>query len=211
MPKPKISYLTVRQVEAFMHRVRDRQDECGGKYDSIKWRTIFALIYRYGLRSSEAAMLTVGSLNLDHKGEYLIHINRVKRGVSETYPLFQDVAELIRAWLPRRLAFYTPHNTPDSPLFLNRQRDTLSAQGIQKQFRQIAGEIGLPNQSVHCLRHSIAIHAIQNDIPVIKVQYLLGHRSIMSTMEYAKLLDKGKKDLFDNIQSKTQEGKFALI
>jgi integrase/recombinase XerD len=52
-------------------------------------------------------------------------------------------------------------------------------------------EAGVPPERAHphALKHSIAVHMVEADIPVQLIQRRLGHRSIENTMVYLSIAD----------------------
>ena len=81
----RMKYLQKEEVERFFSRIRDKRD-----------RALFAVIYYYGLRVSEAALLKAQDIDFQRRR---IYIHRVKEGIR--------IRPLIRAsgWAP-------PHRSP---------------------------------------------------------------------------------------------------
>ena len=48
--------------------------------------------------------------------------------------------------------------------------------------------------SPHTFRHTRAVHLLDKGVNIIYIQELLGHSSINTTMEYAKVIEKSKFD-----------------
>ncbi|MBN8572011.1 MAG: site-specific integrase, partial [Ignavibacteria bacterium] len=51
----------------------------------------------------------------------------------------------------------------------------------------------------HCARHSFATYLITNDVDLYVIQKLLGHKNILTTQIYAKVIDQKKKDAVNKI------------
>jgi site-specific recombinase XerD len=55
-------------------------------------------------------------------------------------------------------------------------------------------ELGIPEATVHTLRHSFATHLIEAGAPIHAVKELLGHRQIQTTMIYLHLTHRIGRD-----------------
>jgi len=169
----QIKFLSEKELERFFNRINDKRD-----------RALFLTIYRYGLRVSEATLLTLDDIDMENR---LIYIRRVKNGRSTERRLFPDIRRALNAYLPNR-------NTGGDALFTGRCGD-LSRSMIQKLFTKYIK--GIAKMSVHCLRHTCAIQALESGLDILDVQDLLGHRSITSTMVYAQITSKRRKKADD--------------
>jgi len=169
-----VKYLTKEEVERFFrcipaHRTRDL--------------LLFDIIYRYGLRRSEAGLLA-----LDDIRGGKIWIARRKHGVSAAYPLHPRTATLLRAYLRER-------RSDSARLFPSRRRGHVSLSGgeINRLFHRYATAAALPPRSVHSLRHSIGVHLANAGYDLADVQDWLGHRDISSTLVYFRVTDKRRE------------------
>ncbi len=63
----------------------------------------------------------------------------------------------------------------------------ISSSAIQKQIKRACRRIGLPHFSAHALRHTVACCLVVNGSSIKEVADLLRHRSLSSTLIYAKL------------------------
>jgi len=174
-----IKYLTSEQTARFL-----------GVIDSVRDRALFATIYHYGLRVSEATLLRLEDVDLE-RGR--IRVRRLKNGLGGERPLLENTASLIAAYLPVRLA-------TGAGLFTGRQGD-LKRQRIQQLFHGYASAAGLPREfSVHCLRHSIATHLLSAGIGTEFVRDHLGHVNIQNTMIYARLTDRRRDQVYEQME-----------
>jgi integrase/recombinase XerD len=173
-------YLTQIELRAFFRAIRSLRD-----------RTLFALIYHYGLRVGEVALLQRGDVDLE-RGR--IVIKRLKGGAWTEQPLFSATARLLRRYLCRW------RGLPDSPLFQGR-RGPLRKRQIQSLFAQYRESAGLDRRyTCHGLRHSIATHLLDAGVALEFVQDHLGHQSIRSTSIYARITDRHRSLLFRQLE-----------
>lgn len=142
---------------------------------------LFGLMYRFGLRASEATTLLLEDLDLA-RGR--IRIRRAKGGDAKEYPLPRDLVPALRRYLKKRA---------DHGPFLLTGRESNNQHGlrvlqVQRLFKRYAAEAGLPPSiASHSLRHSIAVHSLEEGFGLEYVADLLGHASIRSTAIYAKV------------------------
>jgi len=177
--KITIKYLTREQTTRFFGVIEDPRD-----------RALFACIYHYGLRVSEACLLQLAEVDLQRRR---IRIHRLKNGIGGVRPLLDNTAELIGVYLLVRL----PTGTA---LFTGRQGN-LKRQRIQQLFRGYAEAAGLEEQfSVHCLRHSIATHLLEAGQDIEYVRDHLGHVNIQNTIIYARITDRWREQVFKQLE-----------
>ena len=175
-----IRYLSHEQVTRLFAVIADPRD-----------RALFATIYHYGLRVSEATLLQVADADLE-RGR--IRIQRVKSGLGGERPLFSNTAQLIREYLAVRL----PTGTA---LFTGRQGN-LQRQRIQQLFHQYAQRAGLGEEfTVHSLRHSIATHLLEAGMDIEYVRDHLGHVNIQNTALYARITNRRREQVFRELEN----------
>jgi integrase len=171
-------YMTQTEVRACLCGIKDQRD-----------RALFSTIYLYGLRVSEVTLLERGDVDLERAR---IVIRRVKGGVWTERPLFSSVRELLMPVIPE--------DGSDKPLFPGRS-GPLKKRRIQALFTYYRDLAGLSVQySCHSLRHSIATHLLDADLPLEFVQDHLGHRKISSTTIYARITDNYRASVFRKLE-----------
>jgi type 1 fimbriae regulatory protein FimB len=144
---------------------------------------LLLLMFRHGLRVSEACSLKVSDIDLDNK---VFHVRRLKGCDHGVHDFYNGESSAIRAWLVERERM-NPPATVDT-LFISERRQPLSRVTVFVLVRQLTAAAGLEHLDVHphMLRHSTGYALIQKtDVRV--VQDYLGHRSISSTVRYTKL------------------------
>ena len=172
-------YMTQEEVKKFLSQITNARD-----------KALFSLIYHYGLRVSEATLLTINDVNL-HKQK--IYIRRLKGGISGEKPLWRHTAKLLRAYLreriPKGLALFTGREGP------------LKKRRIEQLFKLYAKKANISNEyTVHSLRHSIAVHLLDAGQPLELVQDHLGHRYITNTQIYARISNPRREMFFHEVE-----------
>jgi integrase/recombinase XerC len=174
-------YLTQIELRAFFRAIANLRD-----------RALFALIYHYGLRVGEVALLQRGDINLE-RGR--IVVKRLKGGAWTEQPLFSATTILLGRYLS------SGGGRAEDPLFGGRS-GPLRKRQIQSLFSRYRDLARLPARySCHCLRHSIATHLLDAGVALEFVQDHLGHQSIRSTSIYARITDRHRSLLFRKLEA----------
>lgn len=176
-----IKYLTKDELRRFFSRIKDKRD-----------RTMFAAIYYFGLRVSEATLITLEDVDFERDR---IYIRRVKGGISGEKTLkgdYRDVRRLVKSYIEH------DRQPTGMNLFTGRKGD-LRENRIRQLFYTYAKKVRLKGYSVHCLRHSRAVHLIEDGAGIEYVQDLLGHRNIQNTMVYARVTHQRREEVAERL------------
>ena len=171
-------YLTQDELQRFFKAITSPRD-----------RALFVLIYHYGLRVEEAAMLTIDDIDLKN---HRIRIRRLKNGIGGEKPIWRHTAKLLRAYLRVRRNV-TPY------LFTGRQ-GAMQKRRIQDLFNTYAQAVGVTGRSIHALRHSIAVHLIEAGRGIEYVADHLGHKNIRNTRVYAQITNPFREQVFRELE-----------
>lgn len=173
-------YFTQPQLTAFFEVIVDPRD-----------RALFTLIYHYGLRVGEVALLQRQDVDLVRSR---IVVKRLKAGFWSERPLFTACAALLTQHLGRVVA------EPSAPLFDGRGA-ALQKRRIQALFGRYRAAADLPRfLTTHSLRHSIATHLLDAGASLEFIQDHLGHQSIRSTSIYARITDRHRVAQFQRLE-----------
>ncbi len=155
-------------------------------------RALFALVYHYGLRVSEATRLRRKDVDLV-QGRILIR--RAKGGIWGIRPLFASTARLLAVYLRGM-----PDALPDEPLFPGRD-GPLQKRRIQQLFSAYAAQAQLPARATcHSLRHAIATHLLDAGESLEFVKEHLGHRKLENTAIYARVSNPARDRAFARLE-----------
>lgn len=180
--------LTRQQVASLLGVIRLR-----------RYRTPVKLIYCAGLRLSECLSLTVHDI---FAAEGKLMVRGGKGGKDRMVPLAAEMVEDLR----RYWAF---HRHPVL-LFPNAGRGVCRADRLAARMRQATApmpvsslqrlvvvarqELGLPDATVHTLRHSFATHLLEAGVDIRVIQVMLGHAKLETTSIYTRVSPKMLQD-----------------
>ena len=178
-------YLTLEEVELLL-------EQPDGTRKGIRDRAILELMYATGMRVSEVVMLDVGDVNLkmdfvacgqDQDNGRIIPIGRKCREALTDY-LEHDRSSMLTD--PSEQAF-----------FVNYNGHRLTRQGLWKIIRHYADKAGIRKRiTPQILRHSFAVHMIQNGADLKSLQELLGHEDAAATQVYLTANKEGLKEVY---------------
>lgn len=141
-------------------------------------RCLILLMFRHGLRVSELCGMTLDQLDVDGR---ILHVARLKGGLSTTHPLRTDELRVVKRWLAIRAKM----NVNDRHVFLSERRKPLnrrSAWYLVKRYGELAD---LPlSAHPHMLRHGCGFALADQGADTRLIQDYLGHRSIQNTVRY---------------------------
>ena len=135
-----------------------------------------------GLRAGEIARLTISDVDW-HTGTLTLRGTKSFR--QDTLPLPVETGQA--------LADYLQHERPptSNPAIFVRRRgardQSITSQAIQKVITRAYRRSGLPHSGSHALRHTLACRLVEHGSSLKEVADLLRHRSLNTTLIYAKL------------------------
>lgn len=135
-------------------------------------------MFRHGLRVSEACGLTLAQVDIDNR---LIHVTRLKKGLSTTHPLRKDEIKVIKAWLKERVKM----KPETDAFFISERRRPLNRKTAWVLIRTYGKRAQLPlDAHPHMLRHACGFALADQGADTRLIQDYLGHRNIQHTVMY---------------------------
>ncbi len=176
-------FWTVKESEAFLAAVAEHRP---------RWHVFFLTALRTGMRLGELAALRWEDVDLERnrlrvKRSYSHgHETSPKGGRSRTLPMTPQL----------RLAL-TEHKLATGGrerVFLSDEGELLDHNRVKHHFWCGLRESGMKRIRFHDLRHSFASQLVIAGVSVYKVQKLLGHQDVKTTMRYAHLSPEAQED-----------------
>jgi len=148
------------------------------------------LIYRHGLRVSEACDLRWDDINLAKR---TIIVRRLKGSDDSTHYLERDELAGLKT-LQRR---YTLNGIKSAYVFVNERGHPFGRMGIGRMIERAGETAKLPFPvHVHMLRHSTGYALAGRGMDTRRLQHFLGHASITNTVRYTAMSPEPFKDIW---------------
>lgn len=164
-------------------------------------KAMLELLYATGIRASELINLNLKDINL-RSGVLYCHGSKGVRSI----PVYSSAVVSVSDYIYRMRGLITGPES-GSALFVNLNGGRLTRQGFWKIVKGYAIEAGITKEiTPHTLRHSFALHLLENGASVKDIQTMMGHADISSTQVYVQLLDSHVKQVYNDCHPKAKLG-----
>jgi len=139
-----------------------------------------------GLRAGECVDLRIQDLDLPGKR---LMVRQGKGQRDRLVYLSESACQAIQIYLS------TAGGTPDcqrqhsDPVWLQKNGKPISTQWLRKHVAQVGTALGIENLFPHRLRHTCATRLLNAGMDITRIQKLLGHETLATTMIYARVQD----------------------
>jgi type 1 fimbriae regulatory protein FimB len=149
-----------------------------GSRNEARDRCLLLLMFRHGLRVSEACRLKLEQVDTQSRQ---LHIVRLKHGLPTSQPLRGDELKVIRAWLKQRARMQPTGKS----FFVSEQRRPLHRSTVNLILDTCSKAAALPfSAHPHMLRHACGFALADQGADTRLIQDYLGHRNIQHTVRY---------------------------
>jgi len=174
LPK-HLSEAESQQLEAFL-----RSEMQQPQTDRRRLAACMLLMLHSGLRSGECVALRMQDLDLKAK----CLVVRQGKGQRDRLVFLSEITcQAISAYLQDTL------RAPTDPVWLTRQQKPLSQDRLQTLVAGVGKALGIAPLYPHRLRHTCATRLLNAGMDITRIQKLLGHEMISTTMIYARVQD----------------------
>ena len=177
--------LTSKEVELFLE-----QPQC---VDAKGFRdhAMLELLYATGIRVSELTTLNLEGLNLAAG-----FIRCSSKGKERIIPLYRTAVKALQDYV-WKIRPQLVLDEEENALFVNMNGERMSRQGFWKIIKLYQGKAGIEKEiTPHTLRHSFAVHLLENGADLRSIQEMLGHADISSTQIYTHVMKGNLKDVY---------------
>ena len=183
--------LTSREIELLL------MQPSGADPKSVRDCAMLQVMYATGIRVSELINLDVDHVNLD------AGIIRCSGGrKTRMIPLYDEAKKSLQRYLHevRKEMLADPN---ERALFVNVGGARMSRQGFWKILKHYQTAAQIQKEiTPHTLRHSFAVHLLENGADLGSVQELMGHSDISSTQLYTHMVDQKLKKVYERCHPK---------
>jgi type 1 fimbriae regulatory protein FimB len=163
-------HLTAQEVDKLITATADNRN-------AERDRCLLLLMFRHGLRVSEACGMKLSQVDVESR---VLHVQRLKKGLSTTQPLRADELRAIKAYMAVR-----GKQRSNEAFFLSERGAALSRKTAWYMIQRCGERAGLPLAShPHMLRHACGFALADQGADTRLIQDYLGHRNIQHTVRY---------------------------
>ena len=154
-------------------------------------KAMLEVMYATGIRVTELIDLNISDVNLDLG---IIKCAGTKK--SRAIPLYPAALRALTNYLDNvRMAMVA--DPQEEALFVNVNGIRMSRQGFWKILKHYQSTAHIEKEiTPHTLRHSFAVHLLENGADIGSVQELMGHSDISSTQVYTNLINQKLKNVY---------------
>ncbi len=154
-------------------------------------KAMLELLYATGIRVTELISLDLQDVNLE-----LSYIKCKRSAKERIVPIHTVASDALRSYLEnsRKVMIINPE---EQALFVNCNGTRLTRQGFWKIIKAYTAMAGIKKDiTPHTLRHSFAMHLLENGADLRSIQEMMGHSDISSTQVYANIAKMKLRDVY---------------
>jgi integrase/recombinase XerD len=151
-----------------------------GDFKGSRDKAMLELLYATGVRVSEIISLNIEDVDLDVGYIHLKDNNGTERIIPVGTIALNSLFHYIKSYRNEEGLSYK------DPIFINYSGNRLTRQGFWKIIKEYTKKSNIDKTiTPHTLRHSFAVHLIENGADMKTVQEMLGHSDISTTQIYS--------------------------
>lgn len=163
----------------------------------LRDKAMLEVMYATGIRVSELIDLNISDVNLDLG---IIKCSSAKK--NRAIPLYPAALKALSLYIKDvRVAMVA--DPSEQALFVNVGGMRMSRQGFWKILKHYQAKAGIEKDiTPHTLRHSFAVHLLENGADLGSLQELMGHSDISSTQMYTQMINQKLKSVYEKCHPK---------
>ena len=160
-------------------------------------KAMLEVMYATGIRVSELIDLNLDDVNIDVG---VIKCANAKKG--RVIPLYPAALKALKVYL-KEVRGSMLADLEEQALFVNVNGARMSRQGFWKILKHYQQAAGIEKEiTPHTLRHSFAVHLLENGADIDSLQELMGHCDISSTQVYTQMVNQKIKSVYKKCHPK---------
>ena len=163
----------------------------------IRDKAMLEVMYATGIRVTELIELNLEDVNLELG---IIKCSHTKK--SRAIPLYPAALRALSAYI-KDVRMSLVADPLERALFVNIGGSRMSRQGFWKLLKLYQSKAGIEKEiTPHTLRHSFAVHLLENGADLGSLQELMGHSDISSTQMYTHMINQKIKSVYEKCHPK---------
>ncbi len=160
-------------------------------------KAMLEVMYATGMRVTELIDLDVDDVNLD---QGVVKCSNGKK--SRAIPLYPQALKALSVYM-REIRGGMLASPEEQALFVNVSGVRMSRQGFWKILKHYQATAHIDKEiTPHTLRHSFAVHLLENGADLGSVRELMGHSDISSTQVYTHMINQKLKTAYEKFHPK---------
>lgn len=161
-------------------------------------KAMLEVMYATGIRVSELIELDIDDVNLELG---IIKCTTSKK--ARAIPLYPAALKALTIYI-KDIRESMLASTDETALFVNVNGSRMSRQGFWKILKHYQQTARIDKEiTPHTLRHSFAVHLLENGADLDSLQELMGHCDISSTQMYTHLINQKLKSVYEKCHPKS--------
>ncbi len=160
-------------------------------------KAMLEVMYATGMRVSELIDLNLSDVNLE---QGVVKCSTAKK--NRVVPLYPAALRALTIYI-RDIRDSMLASADEPALFVNVNGSRMSRQGFWKLLKHYQASAHIDKDiTPHTLRHSFAVHLLENGVDLGSLQELMGHCDISSTQMYAQMINQKLKSVYEKCHPK---------
>ncbi len=160
-------------------------------------KAMLEIMYATGVRVSELISLNIEDVNLDAGVIKCVGVKKFR-----VIPLYPAALKALQQYM-KHVRPVLVADADEMALFVNVSGVRMSRQGFWKILKHYQSTAHIDKEiTPHTLRHSFAVHLLENGADLDSLQELLGHSDISSTQMYTHMVNQKLKSVYEKCHPK---------
>lgn len=163
----------------------------------LRDKAMLEVMYATGIRVTELIDLNVEDVNLELG---ILKCGSAKK--NRSIPLYPAALRALAVYV-KEVRFAMVADPGERALFVNVGGSRMSRQGFWKILKFYQAKAGIDKEiTPHTLRHSFAVHLLENGADLGSLQELMGHSDISSTQMYTHMINQKLRSVYEKCHPK---------
>jgi len=163
----------------------------------LRDKAMLEVMYATGIRVTELIDLNVEDVNLELG---IVKCSSSKK--ARAIPLYPAALRALTVYI-KEVRMLMVADPQENALFVNMGGARMSRQGFWKILKFYQAKAGIEKDiTPHTLRHSFAVHLLENGADLGSLQELMGHSDISSTQMYTQMINQKLKSVYEKCHPK---------